>query len=322
MEIDNISSIYFKENKNIELEDVYISIFKGYLSSLEQISEIVNEAIVNNKNILIFVEEFDESINQELLSYYLSNETKIFIFKLPFYALHRDKLEKDIAYISKCSIKNIEVENISFSDFGLLDNVVINKDEVSLFFDNVNIREYIKEVKLELENTYDDYEKEFIESRLSKLLNGIAIIYVCGNTKTEIKEKTMRFEDALCALQSAKDGVLPGEGIALLKISNNMECNNTGELILKKALQVPFEKIMINSSKNYSKIKEEIIKSNYKKIYNIEKDIYEELSSTKILDPLKVVVESLKNAVSISSILLTTNYLVINENEKLEKDVL
>ena len=79
---------------------------------------------------------------------------------------------------------------------------------------------------------------------------------------------------------------------------------------------------MINSSKNYSKIKEEIIKSNYKKIYNIEKDIYEELSSTKILDPLKVVVESLKNAVSISSILLTTNYLVINENEKLEKDVL
>ena len=322
VEIDNISSIYFKENKNIELEDVYISIFKGYLSSLEQISEIVNEAIVNNKNILIFVEEFDESINQELLSYYLSNETKIFIFKLPFYALHRDKLEKDIAYISKCSIKNIEVENISFSDFGLLDNVVINKDEVSLFFDNVNIREYIKEVKLELENTYDDYEKEFIESRLSKLLNGIAIIYVCGNTKTEIKEKIMRFEDALCALQSAKDGVLPGEGIALLKISNNMECNNTGELILKKALQVPFEKIMINSSKNYSKIKEEIIKSNYKKIYNIEKDIYEELSSTKILDPLKVVVESLKNAVSISSILLTTNYLVINENEKLEKDVL
>ena len=322
IEIDEISNIYFSKEDTIKLKDTYVLIIKGYLSCLEDISEIINEALINNKKILIFVEDMDESIKSEILNYYISNNSKIFIFKLPYYAIHRDKIEKDIVALSNCKLKVIGVDYISISDFGIIDYVTISKNEITLVSNNNNIKKYIKELKKELASTTEDYEKEFIESRLSKLQNGIAIVYVCGVTKTEIKEKLMRYEDALCSLQVASDGILIGEGLSLLEISEKMKANNIGESIIKKALQVPFEKIMNNASVNSQEIKEEIIKSNYRKIFNIEKNEFEDITNTNIIDPLNVVIESLKNSISIASILLTTDYLVINENEKYEKEYL
>ena len=130
----------------------------------------------------------------------------------------------------------------------------------------------------------------------------------------------MRFIDALSSLEVASKGVVIGGGVTLLKISNELDEKNIGEKILKKALQTPFQKILENMGEDYKIIKKEIEKSNFNKIYNNGE--YELISKTNIIDPASVVIETLKNSVSISSMLLTTNYLIINEKDKIEKEFL
>ena len=126
-------------------------------------------------------------------------------------------------------------------------------------------------------------------------------------TKTEIKELIMRYQDALCAIEKAQEGVVTGEGITLLQISNEIDSN-----ILKKVLKAPFIKILENSGYEYESIMEEIIKSDYKKIFNLEKGKLEQIDNN-IIDPAPVLIESIRNAISIATMLFTTNYLVINE---------
>ena len=174
---------------------------------------------------------------------------------------------------------------------------------------------YVNKLKNKLE-TSNEYEKELLENRISKLEKGIATIYVGGNTKTEIKEKIMRFEDALCSLEVAKYGIVKGEGLVFLEISKNI--NNK---ILSKSLETPFIKILNNSGYDHNIIKDKIIKSKYKKIFNLEKGILEPINNN-VIDPALVLIESIRNAISIATLLLTTNYLVINEEVKIDNNII
>ena len=132
----------------------------------------------------------------------------------------------------------------------------------------------------------------------------------------------MRFEDGLCALEVSKEGILIGEGITLLNIGDKIKQDTVGDKVMKSSLQVPFEKIMENAIGDYKDIKEDIVTSNYQKIYNFYSNKLENIDSTEIIDPMNVTIEALKNAISIASMLLTTNYLVISENIKNDKVVL
>ena len=307
IELDNISSMYLKNNENIELNDVYILVLKGYLSSLEQISEIINECINNDKNIIILVEEIDDSIKQQLLSLYLHNNKNFFAFKLPEYGLHREQLEKDIAYLSECKIINIDYNNVEIGDIGYCKKIILKNDELILESDK-NLDYRITELKRKLKTIHEDYEKEFINNRISKLENGIATIYVGGNTKTEIREKMMRYEDALNALEVSSNGIIPGGGITLLRISRDIKNS-----IFKEALLEPIKRISLNSGVQYNDIIDNIDKNKYEKLYNFKMNKYEDINETEVIDPVQVVVAALINSTSIAALLLTTNYLVINE---------
>ena len=322
IEIDGLSNMYFKKTKELKLRNAYILLIKGYLQNLEQISEAVNEALTSNKILIIFTEDYDESIKQELLVYFLNANKNIFIIKLPDYASHREKIETDISTLASATIKNIDYERIYFSDLGVIKNVVIRKEEIILSIAPSKVKKLVAELQAEVKTCTSEYEKDFLISRLSKLENGIATIYVGGNTKTEIREKIMRYEDALCALEIAKEGVVLGGGVTLLDVSDKLSINTLGDAILQKALRSPFERIAENTGKDSSIIKKEIINSKYNKIYNFKDDQYETAEATKILDPVEVVISALRNAVSISSILLTINYLVVNQNIENEKEVL
>lgn len=311
----DISSLYFKDSNEIVLNNTYILIIRGYLDNLEVISDIINEGLVRNKNIVIFATDYDERIRNEILLYYLESKKNIFLFKTPDYASRKEQIEEDIKVLSNSKIKNIDYENIYFNDLGLVNKVIITKDNVSIINDNDSIDIYLEKLKKELKNIKEDYEKEFIMDRISKLEKGIATIYVGGNTKTEIKELIMRYEDALCAIDVAKHGIVKGEGITLLEISNKID-----NKILKKALQTSFNKILENAGYESKEIKDEIIKSNYKKIFNLEKGKLESLNN--IIDPALVVIEEVKNAISIATMLLTTNYLVINEEIEIDNNTL
>lgn len=319
LELNDISSLYFKDRTEVILNNVYILLLDGYLNDLELINDIINEGIIREKNIVILASDYDELIRNNILLYYLQNKN-IFVFKIPEYGSLKYGIEQDIENIANTKIKMIDFENISFKDLGHVDQLIINKNEI-IFINKKVDDKYLKKLKnLFLQSS--EYEKELLAARISKLENGIATIYVGGNTKIEKKEKMMRFEDALCALEVSKNGILPGEGISLLRISEQLEEKTVGDKIIKKALHVPFKKIMNNIGVSYENIYEQIKKSNFQKIYNCKTNLLEDISNTEIIDPAPVLVEALTNACSIASMLLTTNYLVINDDIKIEKDLL
>lgn len=316
IDIDFLSSIYFKNINSIKLNNCLVLVLKGYLDNLESISSLINNVFSNDKDMVIFVEDMDDIIKQEVLSYYINNKKNIFIVKLSEYGIRRDSIENDISILSGCNIKNINIELVDYNDLGSIDSVIISKEEINLLTNKDNSNKLLDSIKEELNTNMSDYDLDFIYERISKLDKGIAHIYVGGITKTEIKEKIMRFEDSIHAIDVANNGIIPGEGLTLLKISSYMKCNNTGDYIMKKALEVPFNTIINNIGKNINDIKRKIISYNYTKIYNYEIDDLEDISISSILDPIDVVINSIKNSISIAAMLLTTNYLVINEQIK------
>ncbi|MBQ9019146.1 MAG: hypothetical protein IJ097_02390 [Bacilli bacterium] len=318
--INNISSMYFTKNKTIELKDVNVLVLKGYFDNLESISDIVNDALENDKNLLILVEAMNEEIKNEVLVYYF-NHKNIFVVELEEYSSHRDKIEEDISFLSKSNIKNIDYEETTFSDLGIIDNVIIKNDEIVLL-DSKNSIELINKLKEELKTCNSDYEKEFIASRISKLEEGITTIYVGGTTKSERREKLMRFEDAICALETAKNGIVIGEGITYLKVSEILESDNTASMILKKSLEKPFEKVMENLGLDYKDIKNNIIKNKYNLVYDYKINDYVSINNSNIIDPADVIICAFKNALSISSILLSTSSLVINLKEEINNNIM
>lgn len=318
--INSLSSMYFSKAKEIELKDIYVLVLKGYLDSLESISDIINDILENNKNLIIFTEGINEQIKNEILVYYFNNKN-IFVVELEELASHRDKQEEDIKVLTDCGIKNIDYEEISFNDLGYIDSIILKQEEVILLSDNENNNELINKLKEELNDT-NDYEKEFINSRISKLEEGITTIYIGGVTKSERREKLMRYEDALCALESSKSGVVPGEGITYLRVSKSLELNDTGSLILKKSLEKPFEKVIDNLGLDYKEIKNDIIKNKYKIIYDYKIDNYINIDNSNIIDPVEVIIYAFKNALSIAAMLLSTSSLIINLDEKKEINIM
>lgn len=320
VDADNIPSAYFDNKDKIAINNASVLVLRGYLSSLEVISDIINEGIERDKNIVIFVSDMLENIEEEIMLYNLKWGKNIYIFKISEYGFRKDIIIDDISVLTNRKVKNVDYENVTFSDLGNANSVIIRKNGVTIINDNENVRNRIDYLKTKIESA-SEYEREFLEDRISRLDKGIATIYVGGNSKTEIKEKLMRYEDALCALEVSKNGVVPGEGLTYLKVSNNLNDNNAGEKIMKYALQVPFQKVLENSGIDYRDIETRIKYSNYECIYNIKNSEFESVLDTEIIEPIDVDIKALINATSIASMLLTVNYMVINEelkNNKLE----
>ena len=317
VEINSLSSLYFQKEKKISLKNPSILILKGYLENLEYISECINECLRENRPLVIVTEEMEEILSQELLSYYLNEGKELFIISLSELGTHRDQEQLDLSILSGATIKNVDYEKVLCKDLGRVEEIILEREQVTIA-SKKNIQEYLLSLKKELEEVTSDYEKEFQEKRLSNLEDDKITIQIGSCTKTEMKELKMRYEDALCALEVARKGILPGEGIPLLEIGDNLIIETTGDEITKKALSSPFYKIIENMGESPEKLHKKIQENQYQKIYYLETSSLEDISNTKILDPLEVVITSCKNAFSIASMLLTITHLVINE-EDLEK---
>ena len=239
---------------------------------------------------------------------YLSNEIKICLLKTPSYGYKAHEILKDISVITNSKI--IKNNYITLNDLGYVNNIVINNEEVILSFDyNNEIENLINEIKID----NDDINKSFNEVRISMLSNTIANILVGANTITERRELKMRYIDALHAIDVSTQGILPGAGIALLKLRNKIKTENEIDKLFYNVLYLPFKQILINSGLDDNEIYNNIKNSNFNKLYNINETDYENLDNTLVIDPKDVLVNALKNAVSISSMLLTTSHLIINE---------
>lgn len=310
LETNITSDYYFKDSKELTIDKSKILLVNNYLDNINNVSEIINYVISNNANLIIIANEYNEYFINEILSLYINNDIKIYLLKNPEYGAKQYCILKDISIFSNAKIID-NTDYILTNSLGDIDNInITSENTIFNFKHNKKIDKRIIEIKDEINNNNNI---EFINRRIAMFNNGLATICVGAQTTTEKRELKMRYDDALCAIKSACNGVIPGSGLILLEISDSLKENNEINILFKNILITPFKQILHNAGVDYNEIYNNIKKMNYTKIYNINNNNFEDINKTLVLDSTEVVINSLKNACSIASMLLTTNSLVINE---------
>ena len=283
------SPYYFQNDKEIELDNPYILLLNDTLFDLCYFSNILNEIMDSNSELLILADDYSDTLVNEIISLYFSNKIKVYLFKNPSFGLDRLTILNNLSLISNATICDSSM-NVKFIDLGKVNNVKISSSISTFSFDNSANKKDIK------------------------LANGIVEIKVGAQTETERREKKMRYDDAISAISSSDDGIVLGGGVTLYKVSEDLSLKTAGDKILKEALSIPFKQIMINAGENIEEKLEKLKKEKYQKVFNINNYSWELTKDTDVIDSKNVVINTIQNAVSIAGMLITTTSLIVNEH--------
>jgi chaperonin GroEL len=243
---------------------------------------------------------------------------------------------QDIAILTGATVISDEtgrkLETATLADLGRAEKIVVDKDNTTVIGgkgDEAAIHGRIEQIRVEIDKTTSDYDREKLQERLAKLSGGVAIIRVGAATETELKEKKHRVEDALSATRAAvEEGIVPGGGVALINAVASLESlkmdsedAQIGVNIVRKSLEVPMRRIAENAGKDGSVVIENVRqaqkKARSKNIgYDVLTETYGDMVKGGVIDPAKVTRGALENAASIAAMILTTEALITDVPEK------
>jgi chaperonin GroEL len=328
-------SPYFVTNPEkmlVELEDPYILVNEKKLSSLQPMLPLLESIVQSGKPLLVIAEEVEGEALATLVVNKLRGGIKVAAVKAPGFGDRRKAMLEDIATLTGGDVISedlgIKLENVTIAMLGRAKKVSIDKDNTTIVNGagkKPDIEARIKQIKLQIEETTSDYDKEKLQERLAKLAGGVAVIRVGGATETEVKERKDRVEDAMHATRAAvEEGILPGGGVALLRAFKVLEGLNvenddqkTGIRIVRKALETPARQIASNAGEDGSIIVGKIVdNSRYAWGYDAQTGSYGDLVAEGIIDPTKVVRTALQDAASIAGLLITTEAMVAEKPKK------
>ena len=295
---------YFLRKEKIELENCKVFFIDEKIENLEQISLLINNCIEYQEPVLLLTKGYSKNVKENLVEMSIQNQCQIILAEWFEYQNIEEEIIEDIEALLD--------ENQTIS------KIKITKNKVT-FHSNQNTLKRRNMLKKRYEQSNEDYQKEILAERIAKLHYGLATIYVGASTTTEKREKIMRYEDALCALEMAKQGIVPGGGICLYQISEEIKTTTTGAKIFQKALSMPLKQILENAFLSKEEILTRIKQENFQILYNVKTNNFESTSNTNVIEPLEVVSYALKNAVSIACMLLSINHLIINDFQENRK---
>ncbi len=334
-----ISSYFITDPEHMEasISDPYILIYDKKISAATDIVPILEKLVqIGKRDLVIIAEDIDGEALATLVLNKLRGMLNVVAIKAPGFGDRRKAMLQDIAVLTGGGVISEEtgrkLETVTLQDLGHAEKVVVTKDDTTIVGgkgESSAIKGRIDQIRVEIDKSTSDYDREKLQERLAKLSGGVAIIRVGAATETELKEKKHRVEDALSATRAAvEDGIVPGGGVALINAMAALDSlkmedpdSQIGVLIVKKALEVPIRKIAENAGQDGSVILDTVRrKQRDENDLNIGYDViteeYEDMVKCGVIDPAKVTRGALENAASIASMILTTEALITDIPEK------